>query len=49
MRWEPIAAVIRAADEQALLAFAAGFLSICATVLSAFDVARSEASDGDEP
>jgi drug/metabolite transporter (DMT)-like permease len=32
-----------------LLAFAAGFLSICATVLSAFDVARSEASDGDEP
>ena len=32
-----------------LLAFAAGFLSICATVLSAFDVARSEASpDGDD-
>jgi hypothetical protein len=29
-----------------LLAFAAGFLSICATVLSAFDMSRFEASSG---
>jgi hypothetical protein len=32
-----------------LLAFAAGFLSICATVLSVFDMARFEASSGIEP
>jgi len=30
-----------------LLAFAAGFLSICATVLSVFDMARFEASPDD--
>ena len=32
-----------------LLAFAAGFLSICATVLSVFDMARFETSSGTEP
>jgi hypothetical protein len=35
-----------------MLAFAAGFLSICATVTSAFDTARFEAAPGprgDEP
>jgi hypothetical protein len=31
-----------------LLAFAAGFLSICATVLSLFDMARFETSSGSE-